>query len=1400
MDRTRMRGGDGTFHISSVLGEHFRNFVSKIEESELDSFKCKYSKSKPAGAEDNDIHPEFFQTLAAATAAFREIERPINRKIKDIDKIETGILPALEFFLRDENGDNTVLSNTEFFNDVENRTVKILNSGFALLTTESYAFTPVRGALNKKSSNIANLLLLLNLNIAILDISGNISGNDVVKHLNDFNCLSFVDKMLACANELDSKLKIGVNKIIKALNSVLVQVADVMITEMKKWKYDDSEAVAINAAVTAAINNAANANAFKNNGGGGHDCKVTKIPKIFIGPEGIVKTAVSGAGYLDHDINDLGTKIILLKDIKGIEAPAKVFFDDADRTAKYTLYNNTNVLKIEATDDFNKCLMNRTGGGGGGSRHPDTNYTVAAIGAMYMTIGVGQHLYNTYGVGHMVVAPGATYGAAGQAVAMYNLIQAAHPGGGGAISCGNKVFYTKTLDGGKYKTMGGIVGGSANPAYKAFNLVKDFVNHGAFQLRPNSKIIVGKTIEMMYSVAALSTIPILAYENSHDMVVLSGAAGNCASPVVNDLITYFRKAVDDYGILKFRLEKIENEFRMAGVGKMLHKKYKKIFVSAFIGSGASDSATKSETARKGDLTQWASFYKDHIVPNIEFYDKFFNLVNLKNPASTPKLDAAAVLDKADYKKYRLNVKKVKDVTKLVFGQRGGSDYDIVLFSIIPGVRLDGSVGKIFINMTKSLNKKDLELISSNPAEALKMLVRKIYGDANTNTTYKLTINGVVIEIDLANAAQFIQDYGGINKDWDEYFRDLLKKRSKGTKFSSGSPWWRQFEYQLHEHELRSMTDWTLEDGTFLRRDSNGQVVDTHVQDTCAFTNLASQECIQFLDRCPFSADPWPTHCKKLFDLPALDFNVPPGQIAKKVIKMNPRIALDILAKFNFEDEEAILDKKTRLHGYRVQSVGSWLESLDNSEFLAHFGQDASDLVNLLKDGSNTKAHNFLNYLNVLVDWVNANPQVLNKEISNQDVKITYPYPPEDKTYRSYSYLHPYTSSKRKLKDLIHGLDRTRNSLLNDVAGANSQHMISAVLSSPYNISSPFNRQAYTFSVPLRGGNMYGGISGLDDELDKLDDAIGYEILNEYYESILQSMKASGEGKNFRLTDNSANQIKRKLEKFKKEELELRKSLNNLIARSKLYKASHGRIDPFTVDDSELPELLQKHSNLVSLSQSYNKKAVNLIDLLQTVAKAVTSKMGNDDTSSRKLSRYSTQYKPTPPKTPGPPQSGGPTPPKPNPPVVIKDDSANPYYRLSNHYNSRFTLKGNNFNNVVQYYDYEKVSDPAIKPNILTAPDAAAVIGLSTNATVVPNWDNLREDFMKKALESKFTHDEELADFLLSTGDKRIIYRSNNRLWGMNEAGKGDNRLGELLEGVRSDLHSDVLSTDKPVTA
>ena len=70
----------------------------------------------------------------------------------------------------------------------------------------------------------------------------------------------------------------------------------------------------------------------------------------------------------------------------------------------------------------------------------------------------------------------------------------------------------------------------------------------------------------------------------------------------------------------------------------------------------------------------------------------------------------------------------------------------------------------------------------------------------------------------------------------------------------------------------------------------------------------------------------------------------------------------------------------------------------------------------------------------------------------------------------------------------------------------------------------------------------------------------------------------------------------------------------------------------------------------------------------------------------------------------------------------------------------------------------------------------------------PDWNEIKDDIMLKALMAKFTQHKDIREILLSTGEAKLIeHTKNDTYWADGGDGRGKNMLGVLLMKVRKEL-------------
>jgi N-glycosidase YbiA len=151
---------------------------------------------------------------------------------------------------------------------------------------------------------------------------------------------------------------------------------------------------------------------------------------------------------------------------------------------------------------------------------------------------------------------------------------------------------------------------------------------------------------------------------------------------------------------------------------------------------------------------------------------------------------------------------------------------------------------------------------------------------------------------------------------------------------------------------------------------------------------------------------------------------------------------------------------------------------------------------------------------------------------------------------------------------------------------------------------------------------------------------------------------------------------------------------------------------------------------------------------------------------------------------------------------VSEDSSEPvyfyskttaYYELSNFSPYGFQLDGVFWPTVEHYFQAQKFpSHPAYQEKIrqARAPKEAKSLGRSRTIPLRPDWEQVKEEVMRKGLRAKFTAHTELVALLLGTGTRQLIENApSDSYWGCGYSGSGKNRLGVLLMELRTALRA-----------
>lgn len=90
--------------------------------------------------------------------------------------------------------------------------------------------------------------------------------------------------------------------------------------------------------------------------------------------------------------------------------------------------------------------------------------------------------------------------------------------------------------------------------------------------------------------------------------------------------------------------------------------------------------------------------------------------------------------------------------------------------------------------------------------------------------------------------------------------------------------------------------------------------------------------------------------------------------------------------------------------------------------------------------------------------------------------------------------------------------------------------------------------------------------------------------------------------------------------------------------------------------------------------------------------------------------------------------------------------------------------------------------------LLDNPMKAAEMGRNPNLPLREDWEEVKDDIMRKAVYAKFSQNIELKNILLNTDSEYIVENtSNDYYWGCGTNGSGKNMLGIILMEIREKL-------------
>ena len=128
--------------------------------------------------------------------------------------------------------------------------------------------------------------------------------------------------------------------------------------------------------------------------------------------------------------------------------------------------------------------------------------------------------------------------------------------------------------------------------------------------------------------------------------------------------------------------------------------------------------------------------------------------------------------------------------------------------------------------------------------------------------------------------------------------------------------------------------------------------------------------------------------------------------------------------------------------------------------------------------------------------------------------------------------------------------------------------------------------------------------------------------------------------------------------------------------------------------------------------------------------------------------------------------------------------------FSNFWRAPIFLDGKRWPTSEHYFQAQKYAGTPREEEIRLAksPRAAADLGRSRSHPLRRDWEQVKDDVMRRAVLAKFTQHDDLRALLLGTGDALLVeHTEKDSYWGDGGDGSGRNRLGDLLMSVRDEL-------------
>lgn len=358
-----------------------------------------------------------------------------------------------------------------------------------------------------------------------------------------------------------------------------------------------------------------------------------------------------------------------------------------------------------------------------------------------------------------------------------------------------------------------------------------------------------------------------------------------------------------------------------------------------------------------------------------------------------------------------------------------------------------------------------------------------------------------------------------------------------------------------------------------------------------FTSNATGDCRKFVFECLLDNDE--KQIRQCIDGLSAQSVV---EAAKKDINnMHPLIALRLLQKFGFGTQmkyDVVANRQLK----KVICVNEWIKNVVAKKFTA---QEVTEIKT---------AQHLRSYLQLVVDYVNGNPGILNKGYGGSSEEQSAMYTPT--AYAKALNLEPRiepTGTVRNMYDIRRFISNLRSGYFPSLIKAKINPVFSGIYDGSQ-IASPFGLNftgvpSNVFHKPMWGGAQSGG-GNFEWMIRRFNSGYttGAKMIKSVFDTSIRSMEAKG----YQLADDDKKRLTDKINKLVRDEDEALVTVAFIEEFNRLKDQFHG-YGSATLTEGNLQNLVNRHSK-----QLYNiqNQSVSLAEILEKLEDLTSREKGS----------------------------------------------------------------------------------------------------------------------------------------------------------------------------------------------